>query len=47
MNGPFDIAIVGGGMVGASLAVALEHLGVTHGAHRGGASRCGVAAELR
>ncbi len=29
MNAPFDIAIVGGGMVGASLAVALENLGVT------------------
>lgn len=29
MTGSVDIAIVGGGMVGASLAVALEHLGVT------------------
>lgn len=29
MTETFDIAIVGGGMVGASLSVALEHLGVT------------------
>ena len=28
MSEPFDIAVVGGGMVGASLAVALEGLGV-------------------
>ena len=47
MSETFDIAIVGGGMVGASLAVALAPLGLRVALHRGDSARFRRAAQLR
>ena len=47
MTQTFDIAIVGGGMVGASLAVALAPLGLEVALDRSDRARFSVAAELR